>query len=81
MPFSYYCKTAPPSNNFLRSMMASRFLGAIPSASDRAAAVPAAWPVAIQLGVRRVVASASCVVEIHLPATSKLSIPLGIRHL
>ena len=45
--------------------------GTTPSMSDEPA-VPAACPVAIQLGVSLVVASASCVVEIHLSGRQQI---------
>ena len=43
------------------------------------AATPAASPTLQQVGMMRTEACASCVVEMHLPATNKFSAPLGIR--
>ena len=51
-----------------------------PRAHANAAAVPAACPSVITVGVKRVEASASCVVEMQRPATSNCSRLTGTRH-
>ena len=53
---------------------------AIPCCTAMAAAVPAAHPVATQIGIALKLECAICVPEIFLPASSKPSIFSGTRH-
>ena len=47
----------------------------------KAAAAPAACPIAMQEGIILAEEAASCVAEKHLPATRRLSISFGIKDL
>jgi len=51
-----------------------------PSKAQIEAAAPAACPVAVHIGIMRVELWAAWVVEIGLPATKRLSKPIGNRH-
>jgi hypothetical protein len=55
------------------NVSAARRLGS----PDSAAAVPAAWPIAMHVPIDRADACASCVAEKQRPATSTLSRPCG----
>src|SRR5262249_16477270 len=53
--------------------------GATPRRTASAAAVPTAWPWAMQMGMTRVEATASWVAERHLPAIMRFSSPRATR--
>ena len=53
--------------------------GLAPAAQDRAAAVPAAWPMAMHGGMTRIAAAAQALALTHRPATSRPSAPRGTR--
>ena len=53
--------------------------GLAPAAQDRAAAVPAAWPMAMHGGMTRIAAAAQALALTHRPATSRFSAPRGTR--
>ena len=56
------------------------FLGGVFDFAARAAQAPAAWPVAMEIGMIRNEARAWCEPEMHRPARRRLSIFFGMRH-
>ena len=70
-------RNAPSLRRVCRSRWTSSWRGVTCCCAHSAAAVPTAWPCAIQLTVLRVDMCAVQSVVISLPATSRLSTPLG----
>ncbi len=71
---------APLSPNLFCNLEGLTSLTEMPSLMDNAAAVPAASPVTKQLVMDRTDPNARWVLDRHLPATRRLSVPLGIKH-
>ena len=69
----------PARRRVSRSRSTSTAAASTPSRAAMAAAVPAAWPMAMQQGMRRTLPSARPVVETQRPATSRLAEPRGMR--
>jgi len=71
----------PCSDRFFCNIETSTSRGPTFCFTAKAAAVPAACPKAIQIGITLVEPFASWVVDMHLPATRRLSIFFGTKHL
>src|SRR5437899_11927136 len=73
-------RSARFSSRQFRSAAASSDRGVFCDLIAIAAAVPAAWPIAMHVAIERADAWASCVAEKQRPATSMPSTPSGSKH-